>query len=47
MRCWQTLISPKIGRRVEYLMADYGDAGLGEGIELDHSTVRAGLSYRF
>ena len=43
----ETLISPKVGLCVEYLMADYGDAGLGEGVELDHSTVRAGLSYRF
>ena len=43
----ETMIGPKMSLRAEYVMADYGDAGLGEGIEVDSNAFKGGVALRF
>lgn len=43
----ETMVGPKTSLRVEYTMADYGDAGLAEGLNLDSGSLSAGVAYRF
>lgn len=40
-------VAQNMSLRVEYSVADYGKIGLGSGVTLNNSNVRAGLSYRF
>lgn len=43
----ETMVAAKTALRFEYLFADYGEAGLGNGVSLNNSGFRAGVSYRF
>lgn len=43
----ETMVAAKMALRFEYLIADYGEAGLGDGVDLDNNGFRAGVSYRF
>ena len=43
----ESMIARSASLRFEYLRADYGEAGLGEGVEVDSNGFRAGISYRF
>lgn len=43
----ETMVAAKMALRFEYLIADYGEAGLGNGVDLDNNGFRAGVSYRF
>lgn len=43
----ETMVAAQTALRFEYLIADYGEAGLGNGIDLDNNGFRAGVSYRF
>lgn len=43
----ETMVSARMALRAEYLVEDYGEAGLGEGISLDNSSFRAGFVVRF
>lgn len=43
----ETMIGPKMSLRAEYLMADYGEAGLGDGIKVDSNGFKGGVAYRF
>lgn len=43
----QTFISEAISVRGEFLFTDYGSADIGEGVKVDSTTIRAGLSYNF
>ncbi|MDZ4308264.1 outer membrane protein [Allopontixanthobacter sp.] len=42
-----TMIGPKTSLRAEYVISDYGDAGLGSGVSLKNGAFHAGLSFRF
>lgn len=43
----ETMVAEKVALRFEYLLTDYGEAGLGSGISLNNNGFRAGISYRF
>jgi outer membrane immunogenic protein len=43
----ETMVGPQISLRVEYVLADYGEAGLGDGVSLDSGSFSAGLGFRF
>lgn len=43
----ETMVAARTALRFEYLIADYGEAGLGDGVDLDNNGFRAGVSYRF
>lgn len=43
----ETMVGRKMSLRAEYVISDYGSAGLGQGISLDNGSFRAGLSVRY
>lgn len=43
----ETMIGPKIALRAEYVISDYGSAGLGDGVSLDNGSFKAGLTVRY
>lgn len=43
----ETMVGPKMSLRAEYVLADYGEAGLGEGVSLDSGSFSAGVAFRF
>jgi outer membrane immunogenic protein len=43
----ESMVGSKLSLRAEYVINDYGSAGLGEGISVDNGSFRAGLTYRF
>lgn len=43
----ETMIGPKLALRAEYVMANYGDVGLGSGVTVDSGGFRAGLTFRY
>lgn len=43
----ETMIGAKIALRAEYVVSDYGSAGLGDGIGLDNGSFKAGLTVRY
>ncbi|WP_428028499.1 outer membrane protein [Altererythrobacter sp.] len=43
----ESMIGPKMSIRAEYVISDYGSAGLGQGISLDNGSFRAGISFRY
>jgi hypothetical protein len=40
-------IATNVSLRAEYIVSDYGSAGLGHGVSLDNGTFRAGLGFQF
>ena len=43
----ESMIGSKLALRAEYVINDYGSAGLGEGVSLDNGSFRAGLTFRY
>ena len=43
----ETMVGANLSLRAEYVLADYGDAGLGEGVEVDSNAFKSGLALRF
>lgn len=43
----ETMVGPRTSIRAEYVRADYGEAGLGDGVSLDSGSFNAGLAFRF
>lgn len=43
----QTFISEAISLRGEFTMADFGSADIGDGVKVDNTAIRLGLSYNF
>lgn len=43
----ETRVGQSASVRLEYVASDYGSAGLGNGIKVGNSQVRAGASFRF
>jgi outer membrane immunogenic protein len=43
----QTFISDTISLRGEFTFADYGSADIGDGVKVDNSSIRVGISYNF
>lgn len=43
----EAMIAPKMSMRAEYVISDYGSAGLGNGVSLDNGSFRAGLTFRY
>lgn len=43
----ETAIGPRTSLRAEYVVSDYGQAGLGDGVSLDNGAFSAGLTFRY
>lgn len=43
----ETMVTEQMALKFEYLIADYGNAGLLDGVNLENKGFRTGVSYRF
>ena len=43
----EVMVAPKMSMRAEYVISDYGSAGLGDGVSLDNGSFKAGLTFRY
>jgi outer membrane immunogenic protein len=43
----ETAIGPRTSIRAEYVVSDYGQAGLGDGVSLENGAFSAGITFRY